>query len=305
METDRMNSYDAAYERAVRRLSDLSGMERKGFVHAYSMGDPMPSAEVLAEIIHLCRSVFFPGYYGKSSISEATLSHEIGVAVSRLGSLLEEQIAAGLCFSSEESGVDFVSAQYRKAHGIAGRIIERLPEIRSLLETDVIATYNGDPAAESVSQVISCYPAIRVMTVYRVAHELLLEGVPLIPRIMTELAHSETGIDIHPGATIGSYFAIDHGTGVVIGETARIGNHVKIYQGVTLGAKSFDLDEKGNPVKGVARHPIIEDNVIIYSNATILGRVTIGRGAVVGGNIWVTKSVEAGAQISQHKNKPD
>lgn len=286
---------------AVRQLSDLSGMERKGFFHVYRNGDPIPSADVLQEILNLCRSVFFPGYYGKSSIDEKTICQDIREAIDRLGRLLEEQIMAGLCFVSDGEGDAFSRRMQEKAHAITLRVINRLPALRSLLETDVIATYNGDPAARDVGEVIACYPAIRVMTAYRVAHELFLENVPLIPRIITEIAHSETGIDIHPGATIGSYFAIDHGTGIVIGETTIIGNHVKIYQGVTLGAKSFVPDAQGNPVKGIARHPIIEDDVVIYSNATILGRITIGRGAVVGGNIWVTHDVPAGEQISQHR----
>lgn len=158
-------------------------------------------------------------------------------------------------------------------------------------------------AAHSFGEVISCYPAIRAISNYRIAHELLVLGVPLIPRIITEMAHSETGIDIHPGAAIGSYFTIDHGTGVVIGETCIIGNNVKLYQGVTLGAKSFPLDEDGKPIKGIPRHPILEDNVIVYSNATILGRITIGKNATVGGNIWVTEDVPAGARIVQTKAK--
>ena len=168
---------------------------------------------------------------------------------------------------------------------------------------DVEAAYNGDPAAESYGEVIFCYPAIKAISNYRIAHELLELGVPLIPRIITEMAHSETGIDIHPAAKIGSYFTIDHGTGVVIGATSIIGNNVKLYQGVTLGAKSFPLDADGKPIKGIPRHPILEDNVIVYSNATILGRITIGRDATVGGNIWVTENVPAGARIVQTKAK--
>ena len=163
----------------------------------------------------------------------------------------------------------------------------RLPKIRKVLATDVEAAYNGDPAAKSSAEILLCYPVIKALTSYRLAHELSLLGVPLIPRMMTELAHSETGIDIHPGATIGSYFTIDHGTGVVIGETCVIGNHVKLYQGVTLGAKSFPLDENGNPIKGIPRHPVIEDDVIVYANATLLGRIHIGRGCIVGANTWV------------------
>lgn len=175
--------------------------------------------------------------------------------------------------------------------------------MRKKLATDVEAAYNGDPAAHSFGEVIFCYPAIKAISNYRIAHELLLLGVPLIPRIITEMAHSETGIDIHPAAEIGDHFAIDHGTGVVIGATSIIGNNVKLYQGVTLGAKSFPLDEEGKPIKGIPRHPILEDNVIVYSNATILGRITVGRDATVGGNIWVTEDVPPRSRIVQTKAK--
>ena len=168
------------------------------------------------------------------------------------------------------------------------------------MHTDVEAMYDGDPAAVSHEEVIYCYPAIRAILNYRVAHELLLLGVPIIPRMITEAAHCETGIDIHPAATIGERFAIDHGTGVVIGATAIIGPNVKLYQGVTLGAKSFDCDADGNPVKGVPRHPIVGDNVIIYSNSSILGRIRIGDNAVIGGNMWVTSDVPDGEMIVQH-----
>ncbi len=168
-----------------------------------------------------------------------------------------------------------------------------------MLATDVQAAYEGDPAATSAAEAIFCYPGIAALSAFRLAHELYLLGIPIIPRIITEYAHSTTGIDIHPGATIGEKFFIDHGTGVVIGETAVIGDGVRVYQGVTLGAKCFPLDDQGRPIKGVARHPIVEDDVVIYSGATILGRVTIGRGAVIGGNVWLTRSVPPGAKISQ------
>nr|MCR5314085.1 serine acetyltransferase [Bacteroidaceae bacterium] len=194
-----------------------------------------------------------------------------------------------------------LNEQKRIAQNRAERFIAKLPEIRRKLATDVIAAYNGDPAAKSYGEIISCYPIIKAITNFRIAHELLLLEVPLIPRMLTEMAHSETGIDIHPGATIGNYFTIDHGTGVVIGETCIIGNNVKLYQGVTLGAKSFPCDEEGNPIKGIPRHPILEDDVIVYSNASILGRITIGRGATIGGNIWVTQDVPAGTFISQKR----
>lgn len=189
----------------------------------------------------------------------------------------------------------------KKSGEIAAEFIQKLPELRQILATDVIATYNGDPAATNYGEIIICYPDIRAISNHRIAHQLLKLGVPLIPRIIAELAHSETGIDIHPGAKIGHHFTIDHGTGVVIGATSVIGNNVKLYQGVTLGAKSFPLDKNGNPIKGIPRHPILEDDVIVYSNSSILGRVTIGKGAVIGGNIWITEDVPAGAKILQKK----
>jgi serine O-acetyltransferase len=174
-----------------------------------------------------------------------------------------------------------------------------LPKIRSLLDADVLAAYEGDPAARSVDEVLLCYPGILAMIHHRLAHQLHVLGVPLLARIVAELAHGQTGIDIHPGATIGPGLFIDHGTGVVIGETAIIGERVRIYQAVTLGAKSFPTDAAGKPIKGRDRHPIVEDGVVIYAGATVLGRVTIGRGASIGGNVWVTHDVSAGAQITQ------
>lgn len=184
----------------------------------------------------------------------------------------------------------------------ATTFICRLDDISRSLQTDVEAAYNGDPAAKSRDEIICCYPVIKALVNYRVAHELLTMGVELIPRILTEMAHSETGIDIHPGAQIGDYFTIDHGTGVVIGETCIIGRNVKLYQGVTLGAKSFPLDKHGNPIKGIPRHPILEDDVIVYSNSTILGRITVGKGAIIGGNVWITQDVAPGARIVQYRN---
>ena len=167
--------------------------------------------------------------------------------------------------------------------------------------SDAQAAYDGDPAAKSVGEAIFCYPSVRALTNHRIAHELYKLEVPLIPRIISESAHSDTGVDIHPGATIGKKFFIDHGTGTVIGETCIIGDNVRIYQGVTLGAKSFPMDEDGFPIKGVARHPIVEDDAVIYAGATILGRVTIGRGAEIGGNVWLTRSVSPGSRILQRR----
>ena len=217
--------------------------------------------------------------------------------VERLFSMLTAQIQAGLCFSEQQEDRRSCIDYHMKAEAIAAALVSMLPQVRRTLATDVEAAYLGDPAAQNYGEVISCYPAIRALTCYRIAHELYRLDVPLIPRIITELAHSETGIDIHPGAQIGEYFTIDHGTGVVIGATCIIGSNVKLYQGVTLGAKSFPLDVNGNPIKNNPRHPILEDNVIVYSNATVLGRITIGQGAVVGANKWVTHDVPAGERV--------
>lgn len=265
----------------------------KGLFHPHRDGNPLPSGKILEEIVMLLRAILFPGYYGNSSVNTHTLHYHIGVDVERLYHLLSQQIQAGLCFM-EYSADDKCNCNIKQvAQKLSSQLIERLPAIREVLSTDVIAAFNGDPAAESTSEVISCYPIIKTLTNYRVAHELALLGVPLIPRMLTELAHSETGIDIHPNARIGKYFTIDHGTGVVIGATCVIGDNVKIYQGVTLGAKSFPLDAEGNPIKGIPRHPIIGNNVVIYANATVLGRITIGDGCVIGANMWVTEDMQA------------
>lgn len=285
----------------VTELSEDSSL--KGLFHEHQDGDPLPSGKVLHEIIELCRAILFPGFYGKSTVNHHTITYHIGVNIERLYNLLTEQIHAGLCFDAKETGDCACDTKREKAIDLAGQFISRLPALREVLATDVEAAYNGDPAAESYGEIISCYPIIKALSNYRIAHELLLLGVPLIPRIITEMAHSETGIDIHPAARIGHHFTIDHGTGVVIGATCIIGNHVKLYQGVTLGAKSFPLDDDGHPIKGIPRHPILEDDVIVYSNATILGRITVGLGATVGGNIWVTEDVPAGARLVQKKYK--
>ena len=191
--------------------------------------------------------------------------------------------------------------QGHEARRLVSEYARELPAIRRLLETDIVAAYEGDPAARSIDEVLGCYPGITAIIHHRLAHALHRLGLPLIARMIAEIAHSITGIDIHPGAQIGSSFFIDHGTGVVIGETAVIGDRVRLYHGVTLGAKRFTVDESGALVKGNARHPIVEDDVVIYAGATILGRVTIGRGSIIGGNVWLTHSIPQGSQISQAK----
>lgn len=297
-----LSDYTHTLTQAVSELSDKHSYE--GLFHQYKDGDPLPSGKSLRRIVELSREILFPGYFGNSTVHRRTINYHIGVNVEELFGLLTEQIQAGLCFELENTPSDNVIKKIPDrdtAASIAARFISKLPEIRRILATDVEAAYYGDPAATCFGEIICCYPIIRAITNYRIAHELYMLNVPLIPRIITEMAHSETGIDIHPGAQIGHHFTIDHGTGVVIGATCIIGNNVKLYQGVTLGAKSFPLDENGNPIKGIARHPILEDDVIVYSNATILGRITIGKGATIGGNIWVTDSVPAGSRIVQRR----
>lgn len=282
---------------AIHALSQKEAL--KTVCHQQHEGAPMPSIQVLEEIVTLIRSIIFPGFFGNSSVNIHNLTYHIGVNVERLNALLTDQIQAGLCFYNEDKNCQ--TSCHSNAKNIAAQFITKLPFLRETLTTDVIAAYNGDPAAKSFGEIIFCYPAIRAISNYRIAHQLLLLEVPLIPRIITEMAHSETGIDIHPGAQIGEYFTIDHGTGVVIGETAIIGKNVKLYQGVTLGAKSFPLDDDGNPIKGISRHPILEDDVVVYSNASILGRITIGQGSIIGGNIWIDTDVPGGSRILQKK----
>ena len=289
-----------AITETVEQLSSAGSL--KGLFHEHQENNPLPSGEALQEIVQLVRSIIFPGYYGHASVNINTIQYRIGVDVERLHKLVREQVLAGLCFSDDEETIVNDVLRREKATEIANTMTGRLPELRRILATDVEAAYNGDPAAVNFGEIISCYPVIKALTNYRFAHELHLLGVPLIPRMLTELAHSETGIDIHPGAKIGDHFTIDHGTGVVVGATCIIGNNVKLYQGVTLGALSFPLDENGNPIKGIARHPILEDDVIVYSNATILGRITIGKGSVIGANIWVTESVAENTKI--YKKSP-
>ena len=216
--------------------------------------------------------------------------------------LLSEQIKRGYGFSCEITYWQACMECEEKSRNLSREFIAAIPGIRKLLATDVMAAYEGDPAARSIGETIFSYPSIKAMTNYRIAHELHRLGVEIIPRIITEMAHSQTGIDIHPGAVIGERFFIDHGSGTVIGETCEIGNNVRLYQGVTLGAVSFPKDESGRLVKGIPRHPIVEDDVIIYSGTTILGRVRIGKGSVIGGNVWLTSDVPPYTRVTQDKH---
>ena len=261
---------------------------------------PLPSVEQVKQIVTLVKSIIFPDYFNKRQPDETIRSYNIGVHMEELARRLTKQIAHGLQFCEDCEAIQTKQQVYQEAERLTLEFIDSLPEIKRLLYTDVQAMFDNDPAAPNYGEVIFCYPVMNTMTHYRMAHKLHELKVPVLPRIITELAHSKTGIDIHPGAQIGEYFAIDHGTGVVIGETSIIGNHVTLYQGVTLGAKSFKYDEQGNMLN-VPRHPIIEDNVTVYSNASILGRITIGHHSTIGGNIWLTHSVPPYSRILQSK----
>lgn len=269
----------------------------QGVYHQPSFGSPMPSVELLSEIVERLRSVLFPGFFKEPFITPQNMAYFVGSKLEKVRRELTRQIERGFCFACEHEEQACSTQCTDRAEHIANEFLRTLPHIRHMLATDVQAAYAGDPAAKNPGETIFCYPSISAMTNYRIAHELYLLGVPLIPRIIGEMAHSATGIDIHPGATIGESFFIDHGTGTVIGETCIIGRNVRLYQGVTLGAKSFPKEANGQLVKGIARHPIVEDNVTIYSGATILGRITIGAGAIIGGNVWVVEDVPPGIKM--------
>ena len=258
----------------------------------------LPSRASCLKIMQQLRSILFPGYFHLSEFSDEGMGFHLGAILDLIAINLREQIKRGFCFGCcvDESTEKSCS---ERAENLTRIFLGHLPDVMVLLGQDVHAAYEGDPAAQSPGETILCYPGVFAITNHRIAHELYKLSVPVIPRIISEDAHSITGIDIHPGARIGKKFFIDHGTGVVIGETTIIGDRVRIYQGVTLGAKSFPLDEKGNPIKGIDRHPIIEDDAIIYAGATILGRITIGARSVIGGNVWLTESVAPDSSISQ------
>jgi len=258
----------------------------------------LPSRASCLKIMQQLRSILFPGYFHLSEFSDEGIGFHLGAILDLIAINLREQIKRGFCFGCCVDERTEKSCSER-AENLTRMFLARLPDVMVLLGQDVHAAYEGDPAAQSPGETILCYPGVFAITNHRIAHELYNLGVPVIPRIISEDAHSVTGIDIHPGARIGKKFFIDHGTGVVIGETTIIGDRVRIYQGVTLGAKSFPLDEKGNPIKGIDRHPIIEDDAIIYAGATILGRITIGARSVIGGNVWLTESVAPDSSISQ------
>ena len=290
---------NATINSVVDKLSQPQSYE--GLYHHNPEGQALPSEQAVREFIALVRSTIFPGYYSSSSLHDSTITYHLGVAVERMHRVLAKQILYSLCFAEQEicKGESCNSEQEYKALNIAGAFISYLPELRRMLALDVEASYQGDPAAESIGEIICCYPSLKAITYHRIAHKLYELQVPLLPRIISEIAHSETGIDIHPAARIGESFFIDHGTGVVIGATCIIGSRVKLYQGVTLGAKSFPKADDGSLIKGIERHPIIGDNVIVYSNTTLLGRINIGKSARIGANMWITEDVPAGQSLSR------
>ena len=273
-------------------------------------GRELPSREALGAIACGLRGALFPMRLGPPDLRQESEDFYVGHTLdSVLGALLA-QVRLELRHASRQPPGETDAAEGAESADARALSIVRdfgaaLPRLRTLLDSDVLAAFRGDPAARSVDEVLLCYPGMHAMINHRIAHELYGLGVPLLARLVAELAHGATGIDIHPGATIGEGFFIDHGTGVVIGETAQIGRNVRLYQAVTLGAKRFAVDDLGHLQKGGARHPILEDDVVIYAGATVLGRVTIGRGSTIGGNVWLTRSVPPGSRIAQASARED
>jgi serine O-acetyltransferase len=257
----------------------------------------LPVRDKILNILDLLTEILFPGYTGKRTVTKSNINYVIIDILYHIYTELSEQIERAYRYRCRMEKCDTGDCR-KMAEAATQHLLAQLPNVREMLKGDVGAAFDGDPAAKSYEEIVISYPCIIAIATYRIAHELYLKDVPLIPRIMTECAHTKTGIDIHPGATIGKNFFIDHGTGVVVGETTVIGDNVKLYQGTTLGALSFPKDERGKIIKGGKRHPTIEDNVTIYAEATILGDITIGKGAVIGGNVWIKESVPAGVTVA-------
>ncbi len=289
---------DIRQKEALRGLTEriLETYEECGSTHHLGHS-PLPSYRDLVDIIIDLREILYPGYGRRQNLHMGNVSYHVGDLIDSLHDRLTVQLARA--FRHDCAAVDLETDFEARAQAIAIRFLEAIPDLRDVLAEDVQAAFEGDPAAKNLIEIVFCYPGLFAITVYRLAHELFQLDVPLIPRMMTEYAHGKTGIDIHPGATIGRRFFIDHGTGVVIGETTHIGEGVKIYQGVTLGALSFPKDETGAVLLNVKRHPTIEDDVVIYANATILGgHTTIGRHSVVGSSAWITRSIDPNTTVT-------
>jgi len=264
----------------------------------------LPSRSKIVDVLNDIRQLLFPGFFGHKELTAENIRYHVGNLLIHAGSELTRQISYCMCAERECETCADADACHREAEIIAQKFLSRVPAVRKALALDIQAAFDGDPAAKGFDEIIYCYPGFYAVMVYRVSHELLKLDVPLMPRMLSEHAHSITGADIHPGATIGKSFFIDHATGVVVGETTQIGDNVKIYQGVTLGAKSFPKDERGRVIKGLKRHPTLEDNVTIYPNATILGgRTVIGKKATIGGNAYITDSVKPGHLVIHEDHK--
>lgn len=277
--------------------------EGKSAAHNLEPRHVLPSRREIIIILHRLFEVFFPGFIGKQYLTRETVHFYIGSILDEVAESLYNQIYAAIRHEDSPMADNRDECQ-QFCEDCIRKLFDRLPDIRCRLVLDVAAGYDGDPAAKNYNEVIFSYPCIVTIATYRLAHELEQLNVPLLPRIMAEWAHSRTGIDIHPGAEIGDRFFIDHGTGVVVGETCIIGNSVKLYQGVTLGALSFPKDERGKLIRGLRRHPHICDDVVIYSGATILGDVTIGEGSIISGNVWLTQNVEPHTRVINNPQLP-
>jgi serine O-acetyltransferase len=283
--------------KALRQSRELThNVRHKGRIRE------LPSREAMGHIVQGLSAVLFPTHYGRPDLSDESIDYYVGNTLNSTLVILAEQVRRGLLFATDaDPAADAGLAD--KANHITRTFAAELPHIRALLASDLKSAFQGDPAATSVSEILLCYPGMTAIVHYRLAHSLYKLGAPLLARLIADIAHSRTGIDIHPGADIGPAFFIDHGTGVVIGETTVIGQGVRLYQAVTLGAKRFPTDEEGHLIKGHARHPVVEDDVVIYAGATVLGRITIGKGSTIGGNVWLTHSVPPGSNVSQALNR--
>jgi serine O-acetyltransferase len=290
-------------KRVVTELAEVRQQWRESQQRSTEPGGrELPSREALADIVDSLRGVLFPMRLGPADLRQESEDFYVGHTLDSVLHSLLAQVHLELRYKDRHTTSTDSTALEARAFEIVRTFSLALPHIRALLDSDVLAAYEGDPAARSVDEVLLCYPGIQAMIHHRVAHQLYQLGVPLLARVVAELAHGQTGIDIHPGASIDAGLFIDHGTGVVIGETAVIGKRVRIYQAVTLGAKSFPTDTAGHPLKGLPRHPIVQDDVVIYAGATVLGRVTLGQGSSIGGNVWVTHDVAPGTHITQARS---
>ena len=300
---------DARLKESLPRLTDA-------IVQTYVAGDrinhlghcPLPKYEVIVQILEDLKDILYPGFRRREGLHIGNVTYHVGNLIDNLHDKLTTQIARALQHDDrvrlKKSECEGTPDYEAKGQAITIAFLETIPRIRSTLATDVEAAFEGDPSVSNRDEIVFCYPGLEAITIYRLAHELFRFKVPFIPRMMTEWAHKETGIDIHPGATIGDYFFIDHGTGVVIGETCEIGDHVKLYQGVTLGALSFQTDSDGQLVRGAKRHPTIEDRVVIYANATVLGgKTVVGNGSVIGSSVWLTSTVAPNTTVVLEKPK--